>query len=271
MNGSQHQPDIDRLSTLAALVLLVYGLVRILSLPTLAIDFAVLGVVIPLTVNTRLIMLILAASLSVIAADWLVASHPLAEEEGRRYEAWILPGLAALAIGGLVTRLPEGPLLWLGLILAAAALIAVLIAEYLVTDRQDPRYPFAARGLEALAYLLILEGLFTLRASNVRAVFLVPASLTGTAAVSWRLLRLWLPERRSLFYAVIVGWFTSQLAWGLHYWPLLPAQEALLLLLLFYVVHGLIGWHLRAAASRARVMEYALVGGLGTALVILLG
>ena len=96
-------------------------------------------------------------------------------------------------------------------------------------------------------------------------------SLAATAAVSWRLLRLWMPEGHSLFYAAVAGWFTSQLAWGLHYWPLPPAQQALLLVLFFYVTHGLIGWHLRAAATRARVVEYALIGGLGSAIVLLLG
>lgn len=268
---TRHQPDLDRLSTLTALVLLVYGLVRVLRLPTLTIEVAGLALLIPITINTRNVMLLLAAALTVIGADWLAMSHPLAERRGRQYEAWIVPGLAALAIGGFVTRLPEGPALWAGLILAASSLIAVLVAEYLVIDAQDPRYRLAARGLEALAYFLLFQGFFTLRASGVRAVFLVPASLLATAAVSWRLLRLWLPQTRSLLYAVVVGWATGQIAWGLHYWPLPPAQEALLLVILFYLLNGLLGQHLRGSLSPGRLAEYAVVGLLGGAAIVLLG
>lgn len=271
VRAKRHQPDLDRLSTLTALVLLVYGLVRVLRLPTFTVEVAGLALIIPITINTRNVLLLLSAALTVIGADWLAMSHPLAERRGRQYEAWIVPGLAALVIGAFVTRLPEGPALWVGLIVAASSLIAVLVAEYLVIDPDDARYELAARGLEALAYFLLFQGFFTLRASGVRAVFLVPASLLATTAVSWRLLRLWLPQARSLLYGIVAGWATGQIAWGLHYWPIPPAQEALLLVVVFYLLNGLLGLHLRGGLSRGRMAEYALVGLIGGVAIVLLG
>ncbi len=271
VNATRHQPDLDRLSTLTALVLLVYGLIRVLRLPTFTVEVAGLGLIIPITINTRNVMLLLSAALTVIGADWLATSHPMAGRRGRQYEAWIVPGLAALAIGGLVTRLPQGPALWTGLLVAAGSLIAVLVAEYLVIDPDDPRYLLAARGLEALAYFLLFQGFFTLQASGTRAVFLVPAALLAATAVSWRLLRLWLPETRSLLYAAVAGGAIAQFAWGLHYWPIPPAQEALLLVVLFYLVNGLLGLHLRGDLSRGRMTEYAIVGLIGGGAIVLLG
>ena len=103
------QPQLDHLSSLAALVLLAYGLVRIINLPTLSTDISLFGLVIPLTINTRLIMLSLAAALAVVGADWLVRSHPGAAFDGPPMRHWIIPGLAALGVGGLLTRLPSGP------------------------------------------------------------------------------------------------------------------------------------------------------------------
>ncbi len=270
VSSERHQPDLDRLSTLAALVLLVYALVRVLSLPTVSVDLTGLGVIIPLAINTRLVMLLLAAALSIIAADWLTQDHPRSEPGSKRFEAWILPGLAALAIGGLVTSLPQGATLWLGLLLAAAALMTVLVAEYLVMDPEDPRYRWAARGLEALAYLLLAEMFFTLRAANVRAVFLIPSTLVATSAVSWRLLRLWQPNFRSLLSASLIGWVLTQTAWALHYWPLQPAQESLLLVVLFYSTNGLLGWQVRGELDVNRVAEYTAVALISGGLIVFL-
>ncbi len=126
------------MSSLAALVLLAYGLVRIINLPTLSTDFSLLGLVVPLTINTRLIMLSLAAALTVVGTDWLVRSHPRPTFDGPPVRHWIIPGLAALGVGGLLTRLPQGGYLWLGLAAGAGLLLAVFVGEFVVVEPADP-------------------------------------------------------------------------------------------------------------------------------------
>ena len=140
MTDDLPQPHLDQMSSLAALVLLAYGLVRIINLPTLSADVVIAGLVIPLTINTRLIMLSLAAALAVVGADWLVRSHPRSSFDGPPVRHWIVPGLAALGVGGLLTRLPQGLFLWLGLAAGAGLLLAVFVGEFVAVESTDRRF-----------------------------------------------------------------------------------------------------------------------------------
>ncbi len=265
------QPDLDRLSTLAALLLLTYGLVRIIELPTLGLDLTLLGLVIPLTLNTRTVMLALAAALTVVGADWLAEAHPQAPQGRKAIEHWILPGLASFGSGVLLTRVPEGSALWIGLVVTAVALMAVFVAEFIAIDPDDPRRRTALVGLEALAYLLLLQITFSIRLLNLRGVFALPILFGGGAAIAWRLLRLRQPTRRVLLHGASIGWGLAQIGWALHYWPLPPLQGALILTLAFYIGLGLAATILEAATLRHRALEYSLIGLLGMVAILVLG
>lgn len=268
MTSERPQPELDRLSTLAALLLLTFGLVRIIDLPSTTFDLTALGLVVSISINSRSIMLALAVALSVVGADWLAQTHPRAPGGRRAIERWILPCLAAIGIGTLLTRIPEGPGLWLALVLAAAVLMTVFLAEFVAIDPEDRRRPVAAVGLEALSYLLLLELAFSLRLLGVRAIFAVPAQLLAGTATAWRLLRLRQPSRRVLAYGVVIGWGLAQMDWGLHYLPLLPLQGALLLTLFFYLGVGASGAILSGDPLSDRLPEYGVVCLLGLAAIL---
>lgn len=270
MATERPQPDLDRLSTLAALVLLTYGLVRVIELPTLGLDLTGLGMVIPLSINTRTIMLALAAALAVVGSDWLAEAHPMAPRGRGAIEHWILPGLASYGFGTLLTRVPEGPTLWIGLILAAVALVAVFVAEFIAIDPGDPRRRMALVGLEALAYLLLLQVAFSIRLLNLRGVFSIPILLGSGSAIAWRLLRLRQPAKRVLLHGSSVGWGLAQLGWALHYLPLPPLRGALLLTLAFYVALGLGDAALEGPRLSRRAAEYGLIGALGLGAILVL-
>ncbi len=263
------QPQLDHLSSLAALVLLAYGLVRIINLPTLSTDISLFGLVIPLTINTRLIMLSLAAALAVVGADWLVRSHPGAAFDGPPMRHWIIPGLAALGVGGLLTRLPQGPPLWLGLAAGAGLLLAVFIGEFVVVEPRDRRYSAATFGLRTLAYVLLLGSFFVLRATDARAVFAIPLILLAGAAVSWRLLSFDHPDLKPWPYPLTVGWIGAQIALGLHYWPISPMREALLLVVVIYVANNFIGLLLEKADLRQRGIELVAMGVIGISAILI--
>jgi len=263
------QPQLDHLSSLAALVLLAYGLVRIINLPTLSIEVTLLGLVIPLTINARLIMLSLAAALAVVGADWLVRSHPRSSFDGPPLRHLIIPGLAALGVGGLLTRLPQGAFLWLGLAAGAGLLLAVFVGEFVVVEPADRRYNAAAFGLRTLAYILLLESFFVLRATEVRAVFAIPLILLAGGAVSWRLLSLDHPALKPWPYPLTVGWIGAQIALGLHYWPIAPLRDALLLVLVVYIANNFIGLLLRQDDLRRRGFELLAVGAIGMTAILL--
>lgn len=253
------RPDLDRLSSLSALILLTYGLVRIARLPTLEAELRLFGLSVPLIMNTRFIMLGLAAALSTLGAGWLVQSHPRLQGQRLDYVQLVLPGLAAIGLGGLLTGIATGPAFWIGLPLGAAFLMVTFTAEFYAADPADPRSSAWALVLHVLAYLLILEVFFAVRASSLRAIFVVPAVLLTSSSVAWRLLSLLHEKPVDIRYALVAGWIAGQLAWALHYLPILPLQSALLLTLVNYVTVTLLA---RQLANDLNLREAILTAGL---------
>jgi hypothetical protein len=264
------QPDRDRVSTLTALLLLTYTLIRIVTLPSYEAEFTLLGLLIRLELNASFVMLTIAALLAAAGSDWLIRSHPAVKDGGIRPEHWVIPGLAALGTGAILIRIPEGPGLWIGLILTAALLVAVLMSEFIVLDPEDPRHDTAAIGLTALAYLLLVGALFVIRATGLRAAFAIPLPPIACGAVAWRLLRLARIRTFAFRYALLISGITAQIAWGLHYWPLPPLRGALLLGLIVYLGNGLALAHEGGMLERIRIIEFAVVGVIGIAAVLML-
>ena len=63
------RPDRERLSALGALVLLAIALVRVVILPTLSFEFALAGLLIRVEVNRAVVLVGLAAAVTVAGAD----------------------------------------------------------------------------------------------------------------------------------------------------------------------------------------------------------
>ncbi|MGB2895635.1 MAG: hypothetical protein WBB65_05660 [Anaerolineales bacterium] len=264
MRGELPQPDRDRLSTLTALVILSYALIRIVVLPIFSTELTFAGLIFELKVDTRLIMLALVAALTVAGADWLIQSHPAQKSGERTFEHWIVPGLTALAAGTILTRLPEGPALWIGLTAGATLLMAVLLAEFLIHDPADPRHDLAAVVLRTLAFLLLVGILFTMHAIDLRSVYRVPLSLAIVTVISWRLLKLSTSANgQAIVFALIGGGISAQLVWALHYWPLPSFRFALIVGLFVYISIGLMETMRAGEMSRARLVEFAAVALVG--------
>ena len=253
------------------MILLAYALIRVAELPTVAPEVTVAGLLIRFEINTRLIMLTLAAALTAAGADWLLRSHPGCRPEDSTYEHWILPGLASLGLGAILTRLPEGLGLWLGLPIAALLLTTLLIAEFIVFDQEDRRYEVVALILRTLAYLLLAGSLFAINGLGLRAFFAVPLTFTTASSVSWRLMRLEdLFPGAALRYAILIGMVAAQLDWTLHYWPLPPLQVALIIGLSVYLSYHLVGLIRRGELRRGRLLEISIVGLVGLFAIVLI-
>ncbi len=265
------QADRDRLSALTALVILIYALLRIVDLPELALETSLFGLMISIDFNTPLVLLTLSAALTAAGADWIVRGHPLADDATRTAEHWIVPGLASLGIGAILSQLPTGPSLWIGLPLAVLLLIAVLVAEFIVFDTSDPRYDYARVGLRTLAYLLLVGALFAIHAVNLRAFYLVPLTFLASVAVSWRLQRLEaIHPKRSLVYALVTGTLGAQAAWAFHYWPLSPLKASLVLALWVYLAHGWARSLEQRDTGVGTLVELGMVAGVGLAAIVFL-
>lgn len=263
-------PDREKLSALGALVLLAITLVRVVVLPTLPFQFSAAGLLVRVEVNRAVVLVGLAAAVTVAGADWLARSHPRPPRGWARLEHVIIPGLATLATGAILTSIDAGPSLWVGLALAAGLLLAVLVAEFIVIDPQDPRRLAASIGLVVLAQVLLTGVFFALFSLGVRAFFTVPLAFLATAAVAWRLLRLREPESRPALYTIAVGIGVAELTWGLYYLPLAALQSALILGLLAYLGIQTVASLMRGRLSRARSLEFAAVAAIGVAAAIAL-
>lgn len=253
-------PQSERISALTALVLLTYGLIRMIVLPSVETEVAILGLLVKFEFKTQSIMLILAAALAVAGTDWLIQGHPYKSSSRYTVENWVIPAMAAIAIGAIVIRIPEGLPLWIGLVLGAAILVAVLYAEFIVFDPHDPRYGRIANILIALALFLLLASFLTIQVLEVRALFTIPLVFLTSFIVTWRLLKLTFPEERIWIWAILIGFLVSQIALGLHYWPISPLRRGFILGLIAYLFYQGTVFHLHQELHRVNsLLEIAIV------------
>jgi hypothetical protein len=272
---------------LTAVIVLAFALTRFLDLPMRTWATSFLGSPLGLELNGPVLMMVLVAALISAGSDTLVRSHPhlAGQPAARTVIHWILPGATALVLGAALNRLPDGVLWWLGLGLTALALIAVLIAEFIVIDRSDPGWDVAALALTALAYALALLLFALLRSLSARA--LVSATIGGLAAAALALRLFALkapgtpghlpgpgepqaaapPGRRALL-ALLAGLVVAEAIWAINYWRVSPASAGLLAMIPFYLGVGLAQQHLANRLSRRIWIEYGVVGVLGLAIAL---
>ncbi len=251
------QPNRDRVGALTALILISYALIRIVTFPSLETELALFGLVVPVSIDVRVVMLSLSAALAATGALWVLHSHPLALIRNLEYPIGLLPGLAALGLGAALNQLPVGSAWFIGLVFSGSLFVGVLYAEFLVFDERDPRAPVAIAGLRTLGVLVVVGVAFSALAGGIRAVFIVPAIFAASMIVCWRALNLETANRAILPYSIACGLIASQIAWGLHYWPTRPMQVALVVGLTTYVSIGLLAALLQKSLTSRLVYEFA--------------
>lgn len=266
----RHFPDRDRLSVITAVIVLAYALARFVELPSREISAVLLGSKIGFELNGQLMLLLMVAALISTGSETLIRSHPRAETGYRRNALhWIVPGWTALGLGLLLELAPTGPVWWLGLAVSAVFLVVVLVAEYTVVDADDPAYRAASLGLTALTFIVALALLGWIRYTGTRAAL----SATFTAAIAGTLaLRLLMLNGatfgRSAIYGALVGLVVGEAMWALNYWQIAPTGAGLLLLVIFYVLHGLAQQHLTAQLTRRAIVEYVVISLVGAAIAV---
>lgn len=233
----RHAPDPNRLSILAAGVLLTYALPRLLGTtgPVLNWNFFALTVEIPL--NLSLLTIFLSAALTAAGMEWLLRSHPDFRSEVSLQHS-ILPSLTAFALGLPLYNLPPGPAWWVSFFLGSILLLMVFVAEYIALDVADTRYTFASAALIAVSFSLFLVLSSALSFSNSRLVLVLLVIFPAAWLVSLRAIHLrngdWEWQ-----WATGIALACAQVAASLHYWPLSPVQYGLATLAPLYILTGL--------------------------------
>lgn len=258
MVRSGHLPDAERLSVLAAMILLAYALTRFIQLPPREIGIQLPGFYLAFDVNIRAIVALLVGGLTASGADLLLRTHP-ALKGGKTIQNWLLPGLTAWVIGVPLYQLPLGPEWFASFILGGGLLMLVLIAEYISIDTEDLRYTPASAALSAVSFALYLVLIIALRSSDPRLFLILPAVTFSAGLVSLRALHLRLRGRWLFFPATALALVIAQLTAALHYWPISPLAFGLALLGPSYALTSLFGALAEGIPLRRAILEPILV------------
>jgi hypothetical protein len=266
----RHLPSADRLSLVAATILLAYALGRAIQLPGLSLATQLPGLYLAVQVNVQTVVAFIVAGLTAAGTDWLLREHP-ALRRRHTAEHWLLPALTSMAIGLPLFQMPLSPIWWAGFALGGGLILLVLIAEYIAVDATDARQAPAAAVLTAVSFALYLVLASGLRFANLRLFLMLPSLALAGGLVSLRTLRLRLPARWPFMEAGLVALVSVQIAAALHYWPLTPVAFGLALLGPAYALTNLLGNLAEGEPLRQAIVEPAIVLAFIWVLAIILG
>jgi hypothetical protein len=238
----EHQslPNTDRLSVLAASILLAYALLPFIQIPERSLFFQVSGVFFVFKLDFSTILAAISAGLAASGTDWLLRGHPRLRGAAT-FQHWMVPALTALVIGVPLSTLAVGVQWWAVFAFGGLLLVLVLVSEYIVVDPGDVRHAPASIGLTAVSYALFLILTITLAAAGTRLYILVPALAGAIFFTSLRSLNLRLYGRWCYAWSIGIALAVGQVAAALHYWPLAPLRYGLLVLGLAYALTSVAG------------------------------
>ncbi len=221
-------PNRDRLSVVTATLVVALLSGYFIHLPGREIVLQVSWLVLPVRITVANVLAVLIAALTVAGTDWVLSDHP---SLGGRWTVshWLLPALTAWVLEVLLQHLPLGGVWWGALFLGLVLWLLVLVAEYIVIDGDDARYPLAATGLTGLGFLLFFLLAVTVRSSGLRLFFTSPMLGLAGGMVALRTFNLqlhgvWRPVE-AVFLVVIV----AQLTAAFHNIPMPPVAFGLVL------------------------------------------
>jgi hypothetical protein len=254
-------PDTERLSVVAAVIMLAYALNRFMEIPAQVIELQIPGLYLEIEINDSILTALLVAGLAATGADWLLRDHP-GRSKQRVFPHMLLPAVTALVIGIPLNQMEFGVAWWGGLLAGTILLVLVLVAEYVVIDTRDARQPLAAASLSAVAFAIYLVLATALRGAGTRLFFILPALMVATWLVSIRTLYLRLHGLWVAYESAIIALIVGQLAAALHYLPLMPLRFGLILLGPAYALTSLFSGLIEEKPTRKLLIEPAIVIGI---------
>ena len=234
MDRSTNFPDINRLSIVAGVIILLYATIPFVNLPSQQININIFSIVFAYRLDFTSIISILVAVLAASGSDWLVQSHPHRDSRSLIRHGFI-PALTAWVIGVPLSSLSIGPEWWVVLALGGLLLILVFISEYIVVDPHSVVHVPASMGLTAVSFALYLTLAITVRAAGLRLFLLAPALVISLFLLVLRSINLRAPFGSwNYYWATGISIFIGQLVVGLHYLPVNPIVFGLVLVAIAY-------------------------------------
>lgn len=235
---------LDRLSLLISLVLVGLTASLFLDLPTRSFEFSFLGSRATILLSGALLFALLLTALTAAGVESIMRAHPHVLMSETQYTAilWVLPCIMVMVGALIVPAIPGSRLYQLvGIATVGALLTIVTLGEYYSIDQYDPAYSIARLLLNLAGYLTAFLIFFAVYGLKVRSILSSPVVGILSGLLALELLRGSEADvRRTWLYATTVGLAMGETIWAINYWNLTPFSGAVLLLLAFYVLTGII-------------------------------
>jgi hypothetical protein len=269
--------DIRHINVLAATILIINGISRLVEIPSRGYRLTFLNIQWVVEIDGRLLFMFLLALVVIAGSELTFRSHPFSLVpllQRKSYSTtyhWILPGLSALGGSAAMNLFPSGPRWWFGLSLISGLLVLSVLGEYIVIDRKSVRYDLAAFGLRILGLVLLAMIFNAIHASGLRLAFALPAIGFSATIISLRLMDLENSHRRNTFnFALGIGLITSEFALILFFLPVISVAFSLLLTLSVHTLVGLISSENMKTGKRSIMMEYIIMDSIAILLILFL-
>jgi len=262
MTQTLHTNTVNRILVLVALLALTPVLLLVVELPSRNVLLSFLGSELAINLNTNSLLILFMPVLTIAGVDWVLRDHPdvQAGETPFLFPFWMAPGLTALALALLLTRINTWPMWILVLVLGVLIIGVLVVAEYNTIAPNNPSYPIARLTVTGLSYLIAF-GLFTLiYSTRERSVITATMTLLVAVALSLDLLA---PHiiglNQAMLFSLIIGWIVGIATWALNYWNISNWSAGVLMLTVFYVCVGVAQQHFQERLSRSVLIEFGVV------------
>jgi len=255
---STYLPSREKMSVFSAALVMTLLEGRLVHLPTLGWNFTFLGIKVGLRLSVPGVLALVIAALTAAGTDWVMSDHP--SRRGRSTAThWILPALTIWVLEVLLQHLPLGWLWWVVLFVGIGLWFLVIVAEYIVIDSNDLRYPIASAGLNGLGFLIFFLMAVGVKAVPWRLFFAAPTFGITAGLVALRAFHLRFPERWLPIEATFIAAIAAQLAAAIYYLPLSSLAFGLVLVGTAYAATVYLGNVIEEQAFPQSVTEPAVV------------
>ncbi|MBN2044388.1 MAG: hypothetical protein JW757_05140 [Anaerolineales bacterium] len=233
-------PNPERLSVVVATIMLAYAVSQAIDLPTTPTFLNIGGIIVPYRFDLVFIVTIVVAGLTATGTDWIIRDHPALAGKAT-FPHLLLPTLSAWILSISLNNLANVPFRWLVLLVGGIFILIVILAEYIVLNREDYRAPIGIALLTAIAYAMLLALSVALESTDQRLIVSMPAIALGTIVLSMRILQLQTASSWPWLESAASTLFVIEIAAALHYLPLTPLASGVIILgALFSVVNFII-------------------------------
>jgi hypothetical protein len=235
----ENYPDTNRLSVLAATILLAYALTPFIDIPIRELEIKLPNAIFYFSFDFPALIALLVAAMAAVGMDWLARGHPYLNRQNVIQHV-LLPCLTAWVIGIPLSTIKFSWQWWIVFAFGGILLILLMIAEYIVIDLSDINYSLASMGLIAVSFALFLFMLIAIRGAEARVYILFPVVTLVMALVSLRTLYLRLNGQWCVAWSIGIAFVVGQISIGLQYMPIRPVGYGLLMMIPAYGLTSLV-------------------------------